>query len=334
MSTKGSYQVDDRELLLGFYKRFLWNGLVEHIPASIAPNTITVLGQVAGVLAVVAAAAGTMGMPVFYLVSAFLWLTYMTADNIDGAHARRTGQTSPLGEFLDHGLDGLASGGVVLSAALILRMDGVWMALFLGLGALGFLVTFWEQYRTGRLIIPAMSSTEGITLLMIVETLMFALGDPTWLRFDIQAMNGATMIMLAALAGYAAAIVGPSYRVHKATGKVGELLPALAIAASAAGYVAAGASAIMPAIMVSLFGADVVGRIITLRHKGQDRPLVAPYHYLLALPLLPALALPGGWGAEAWAALSMVLSVFFYGRTLIRSGLEIVELAEQDEARA
>jgi len=29
-----------------------------------------------------------------------------------------------------------------------------------------------------------------------------------------------------------------------------------------------------------------------------------------------------------------VLSVFFYGRTLIRSGLEIVELAEQDEARA
>lgn len=319
------YTVEDRELLMGFYKKILWNRLVELIPESLAPNTITVIGQIAAVLATVLAVVATMGHPILYVVSGFLLLTYLTADNIDGAHARRTGQTSSLGEFLDHGLDGVANACVLLTAAVILHMDGIWMVLLLALGAMGFIVTFWEQYRTGKLILPEMSATEGVTLVVIVEFLLFFLGEPAWLRFDMTAMNGATYIMLFTLAMYAIALAQPTWRIYKQTGSkhLHEGLPALAIAAAAAGYVAAGAAAPMPAIMVGLYGADLVCRLIWLRHQGADRPIVANYHYLLALPLLPAAA--GLWTPDAWAALAMGMSVAFYARTLLKAGTAFAE---------
>ena len=41
-------------------------------------------------LAAVATGAAVYGYPIFYLVSAVLLLAYLTFDNIDGAHARRT----------------------------------------------------------------------------------------------------------------------------------------------------------------------------------------------------------------------------------------------------
>jgi len=50
-----------------------------------------------------------------------LWL-YSTFDNIDGKQARRTKQSSPLGELFDHGCDSLncAVGSIVEAAALSL----------------------------------------------------------------------------------------------------------------------------------------------------------------------------------------------------------------------
>lgn len=313
------YSVEDRELLMGFYKKLFWNRLVEVIPESLAPNTITVIGQIAALLGTVLAVVATMGYPLLYVVSAFLLLVYLTADNIDGAHARRTGQTSSLGEFLDHGLDGVANGCVLLTAAVVLRMDGIWMVMLLALGALGFIFTFWEQYRTGKLILPEMSATEGVTLVMLVELVLFFAGEPAWLRFDMTAMNVATYIMLFTLAMYGVALAQPTWRIYKHTGgKIGEGLPALTLAAAACGYVAAGAAGPMPAIMVALYGADTVCRLIWLRHQGADRQLVGNYHYLLALPLLPAAA--GLWTPDAWAALAMGMSLAFYMRTLLKAG--------------
>jgi len=40
-----------------------------------------------------------------YFVAPFLMFIYMTADAVDGKHARATGQSSPLGAIVDHGID-------------------------------------------------------------------------------------------------------------------------------------------------------------------------------------------------------------------------------------
>src|SRR5579884_3754966 len=95
------YRSVDRALLLGFYQRLFWNRLVEALPAALAPNAITLAGEGCAVLAAVATAGAVAGHRWLYPLSALLLLAYMTGDNIDGPHARRTGQTSALGEFLD-----------------------------------------------------------------------------------------------------------------------------------------------------------------------------------------------------------------------------------------
>lgn len=91
----------------------------------------------------------------------------LTADNVDGPHARRTGRSSPLGEFLDHGLDGLGVASCLLATAFMLQLDGVMMATLCAMAGLGFTAVFWEQFWTGVSIIPKVSTTEGVTLLAV-----------------------------------------------------------------------------------------------------------------------------------------------------------------------
>ena len=64
--------------------------------------TPTVVNMSATTFAVIGTRA-ERGWP--YIAAALFLTAYVFCDNADGGHARRTGQTSPYGEFLDHGLD-------------------------------------------------------------------------------------------------------------------------------------------------------------------------------------------------------------------------------------
>lgn len=326
-----AYKVDDQEILLDVYKKALWNRMVPRIPASIAPNTITVVGQLAALLALVFAYLGVMGTPFFYVVSAFLFLTYLTADNVDGPHARRTGQTSPLGEFLDHGLDGVASGAVLLTTALILRADPIPLVLLCILGAIGFTMVFWEQFRTGLLVIPRFSSTEGVTFLMLLLLVLFFAQDPSWLAFSMDEFNVATAIIIIVLVGYAAAMAPPIVRASQAGAKPWELLPVALIAGSFAAFPALGGQPFIPAIAVGLLGADVVCRMIVMRHRGEDGPLLSPLHYLVLLPAIGAGAAPDAWTVTGWSTLSLLIIVALYARTMHRG---IVEMIARHEGKS
>ncbi len=44
-----------------------------------------------------------------YVMIVFLMFLAQTLDNIDGNHARKTGRCSPLGQFMDHGLDSFST---------------------------------------------------------------------------------------------------------------------------------------------------------------------------------------------------------------------------------
>lgn len=329
-----AYKVDDQELLLGFYKKALWNRIVPRIPASIAPNTITVVGQAMALLAVVAAYLATTGAPIFYLVSAALILGYLTADNVDGPHARRTGQASPLGEFLDHGLDGLASGSLLLITGIIMRADAIPMVLLGVLGAVGFIVVFWEQYRTGLLVIPRVSSTEGATLIMLIELALFFAQDPTWLHFSMNEFNLATAFILAALVGYSAAMAPPIVRAAQAGAKPLELVPLFAIAGSYAVYPAMGGAPIIPAMAVGVFGADIVCRMIVMRHQGRDGRLWSRMHLLAAVPLVGAIAAPNAWTVTGWSTLTLIITVALYARTMHRGIAEMIARHSKTRAHA
>src|SRR5262245_35111115 len=100
-----AYKVEDRSLLLPYYRRFFVDPILPHLPPALHPNTITHAGHAlnligALLLLVVWPARGWPFARATLLLQAYLW-----CDNADGAHARRTGQCSAFGEFLDHGLD-------------------------------------------------------------------------------------------------------------------------------------------------------------------------------------------------------------------------------------
>ena len=69
-------------------------------PDAVHPNAITLGGGAFCGLALVALRGGHYG------AASACWTTYTAMDNMDGKHARRTGQCSALGSFLDHFVDG------------------------------------------------------------------------------------------------------------------------------------------------------------------------------------------------------------------------------------
>lgn len=318
-----TYRVDDQELLLGFYKKLLWDRMVPRIPARVTPNTLTIVGQILAVLSALAAAAavahnGVGGQPVFFIVSAFCMVAYLTFDNIDGAHARRTGQSSVLGEFLDHGLDGVASGSILIVTCLVLHLDGIMMAILCTLGAIGFASLFWEQFRTGILIIPKFSTTEGITVLAIWEIMVAIFGEPEWLHFSVTHITAGTIVIAAVCLAYSVALGPPFVRAAKAGIKGWEMAPFFALSALQVGFAPLGAAGVLPAITVGLMTADLTCRMIILRHRGGGGLLVSYPQYATAIPFVLALALPNVWTPDGWAVLAMAVMVVDYTRNLWR----------------
>jgi phosphatidylglycerophosphate synthase len=280
------YRAEDRAILLGLYQRLLWNRLLPRLPRSLTPNTITVFGEACAVLAPFATWGAVRGRTWLYGVSAALLFTYLTADNLDGQHARRTGQTSALGEFLDHGLDGLASGAVLLCSALAVRIDGVVLVALVGLGSLGFGSVFWAQHRTGVLVTPRISAMEGVTGASLLQLAVLVSGDPAWMHFVPGRVGVASVLLVLLGVCYVYAIVSPALRARRQGARLGELALPVGVVLAAPLYVVAGAHGLAPAILSALVVAAVVCRMIVLRGRGDRGSIASP---VLLAPLVPLL---------------------------------------------
>ncbi len=173
------YSVVDKSLLLPFFKPYLFKPLAAKIPDSVAANTITLTGGLCSLGALIAMWQASDDNRIFYFISGALMFIYMTLDNLDGAHARRTGQSSPMGEFIDHWLDTASSGLIVAAVAWALALP-TWLILtVIGVNGIAFFGTFWEQHTTGNLQMEPMGNIEALTLSAMLLT-AFAITGP-WL---------------------------------------------------------------------------------------------------------------------------------------------------------
>lgn len=175
MST--SYQVHDKSLLAEPFRRFLWKPLLNLVPLSASANTMTLAGTALNV----AAALIALLMPPTRLAAAlisFLIFSYLCIDNMDGAHARRTGTSSPLGEFLDHWLDGLNGTLMALAAVFSWQIHGLQGLLVVALTGSAYAMTFWEQRWTGRAQMGFLGNIEGIFGVSLMFALQSLLGTP------------------------------------------------------------------------------------------------------------------------------------------------------------
>ena len=89
---------------------------------------------------------------------------------VDGSQARRTGQSGPLGELFDHGVDALNTSLEVLLFAATMRLGQGWRTVMVLFGSLlTFYVQTWDEYHTKTLTLGLISGpVEGILTLCIV----------------------------------------------------------------------------------------------------------------------------------------------------------------------
>ncbi len=91
---------------------------------SLTPDHVTILGFGLSLVASLAVAQGSFG------VALVLWWVSRIADGTDGLYARRTGQTTRLGAYLDILLDMAAYGAMVLAFAHAMpALASEWMAM-------------------------------------------------------------------------------------------------------------------------------------------------------------------------------------------------------------
>jgi phosphatidylglycerophosphate synthase len=306
-----AYKVEDRSILLPFYRRFLVDPLLPLLPASLNPNTITHAGHMLNL-------AGTVllvglwpksGWP--FVAAMVLLQIYMWCDNADGAHARRTNQCSPLGELLDHGLDQLNTVYIAYLTCMALGISPLWwvvIALIIpGAGA----VTYWEQSTTGTFRLGLLNQVESLTVLSIVLTGSAFLGNDFWgstMIFGISLQRGFQIWVAASILF---GMLRNAQRVGSAAG-FSAVLPILAFfgfgaaifAAAALGAISTIAGVTLATCMNVYFGM----RMLTLRLHS-EKPRVEPVLLagIVVVAALAAFRLISG--QEPGSLVSPVLSV-------------------------
>ncbi|KAL3799807.1 hypothetical protein HJC23_010457 [Cyclotella cryptica] len=213
------YHGEDLSLLYKHVLSPLAGGLVERIPMWVAPNVITLGGLALMALSygviwaccpglyegnedVVSNLHGESrgGVPSqIFLLNCIAMLLYQTLDNMDGKQARRTGSSSPLGLLFDHGCDavnsifgsgnwicamGLYPGRIDGNSSIISQLFGgeaVLAALLILCPMIAFYVSTWEQYYTGKLVLPPFNGpSEGLLLGASLSFLSWYKGVMFW----------------------------------------------------------------------------------------------------------------------------------------------------------
>lgn len=121
--SKHKYSVEDKSISTEYLKNF-WNSLETLFPAYVSPNIISFCGLLIVLY-------GSSLLQNFYSDSPFFFglcyilcvVIYFNLDAIDGIHARKTQNASPMGELVDHGCDSITTIFMCLSGCKILEIN-------------------------------------------------------------------------------------------------------------------------------------------------------------------------------------------------------------------
>ena len=179
--------VDDSIACKLFYRKF-WNWLIQFVPLNIAPNTITLIGflfeAVSFLCSIILTKGMTQQLPWYGCVinSLFLFI-YQTLDNLDGRQARRTGMSSTLGQFFDHGCDAITGVFEIIKSACVLNLGPSWVCFTYAITTgIGFVLASYEEYTTHRFYLGYLNAPdEG--LLILILTYLFVAAVPTCLSW-------------------------------------------------------------------------------------------------------------------------------------------------------
>lgn len=348
------YQSEDHSILSNAFLKNFWRKVAVIFPISMAPNLVTLSGLgfiLINVITVLYYDAGlNQETPrwTYYSYALGMFL-YQTFDACDGMHARRTGQSGPLGELFDHCIDSI---NTTLSLLLYISTTGIgysYMFIFAQFSVLcNFYLSTWEEYHTHKLFLSEFCGpVEGIIMLCVLYVLTGMFGPQLiWHTVLFKIPYGGKMInfetthlmnsfsSLALLLNIFAATknVADYYKEHarshpdekeKVETKISEaingLVPFFLFFASVFVLVLVNEKFItLPLILtIGLSMAFVVGRIIVAHLTLQDFPIYNVAMYIPSLQLVSYIIMTKIFGcleedvifALVWVGLGLALGI-------------------------
>lgn len=189
------YQSEDRSLTTKYVLKPFWLKFAQIFPIWMAPNVVTLMGLLFVVINLLTVFYYDpyleSDLPSWCYFSFALGLfLYQTFDACDGMHARRTGQSGPLGELFDHCCDALNTTLSGLVFASVTGMGYGWQLIIMQFATLAnFYLSTWEEYHTHTLFLSEFSGpVEGILLLVFAYIGTGIFGADVW-KWEVFSLN-------------------------------------------------------------------------------------------------------------------------------------------------
>lgn len=246
------------------------------------------------------------------LVAGVLILGYLLTDSLDGMHARRTGQTSSLGEVLDHWFDAFIMG--LVSAGLILTLElPVWAQT---LGLVTTLTVYNAQlilyHHTRRFVHPPTSGVDaqvGIFMVYWAAGWLFYLAGPEvwWVRALALTLGVGSIATQLAMTWFYYPKLGREHLAPHA------LFTTLAAGFSVV-YVLGGLDPLSYALLISALSFRVTGTyvlrtVLDVPYSGVDALSILWLAVLAGLLPLGSVAVYGGWTVQTLAPYAAVVTL-------------------------
>ncbi|ODQ82330.1 hypothetical protein BABINDRAFT_158949 [Babjeviella inositovora NRRL Y-12698] len=181
------YQSDDRSLVTKYVLKPFWLKFVKIFPLSMAPNAVTLSGLGFVIVNLITTLyydpyLDTPSPRWTYFTYAFGLFMYQTFDACDGAHARRTGQSGPLGELFDHCVDAVNTTLCLIVFGSVTQTGCGFILLLSQFGTLAnFYLSTWEEYHTHVLYLSEISGpVEGILIIIAMHLATGIFGSTIW----------------------------------------------------------------------------------------------------------------------------------------------------------
>jgi phosphatidylglycerophosphate synthase len=292
------YRCVDRSLLVEPFRRH-WVPLFDWwLPRWLPANLVT-LGASVFMWAVLALELAAGAVPAAVLAIAFvvLFQLYAIYDHADGVHAKRTGTSSALGEYLDHALDTVNGAISALAVFALVGYGNRLLVLFmLWSWYAAFAATMVDEKERGELHLDAIGSLEGV--LLFSAFFLSWLVPPLrawWLAPLAAGLPAYALMMMAGGLITLSTVVGSVRRMGRLPGQLAIFLASSLLIAL---LLATGSQPFWVAVAITvLYASDHTARVIgshLLRRPHPWPDLVAPV-VVVAAALAPWR--PAWWGA-------------------------------------
>lgn len=177
------YQSEDRSIITKYILKPFWLKFERIFPVWMAPNMVTLLGLMFIVISdifvfIYDPNLDTVSPTWLYFYHALAVFMYQTFDACDGIHARRTGQSSPLGELFDHCCDSMNTTLMQIQFASVAGLTCNPLIFIFQYASLAtFYLSTWEEFYTHKLFLSEISGpVEGLLMISCVYVLAGTFG--------------------------------------------------------------------------------------------------------------------------------------------------------------